>query len=362
MRVSNRFLYYDLVKNLERVTERLLRLNNQISSGKRIHRPSEDPMGMASVLIYRTELNAFEQFEKSIDLSRGWLSRMNAILLDTDNLLGRAIELATQQASATATADTREGAAEEIEEIKNMILGYANSKYGNKYMFGGTRTQTAPFLNVNASCWEDNVLTIASSPPGSPSTGDRYIDSDDDHIYEYDGSSWQDLGSPEDGTAVIVEDQNELYVYNNSSWISQYQGNASAFSIKIGKTDTVETSIPGNTLFRSPYGDVFLTLLRLEKALRDNDQEGIQQELSAIQDSEQILLNNLATIGARVNRLDHTKSVLQKSDVDTKERMSLIEDLDYAEAITSLENQQTIYQAALKSASMITQLSLVDYV
>jgi flagellar hook-associated protein 3 FlgL len=67
-------------------------------------------------------------------------------------------------------------------------------------------------------------------------------------------------------------------------------------------------------------------------------------------------------VGAIANKLDNTKSILETSRVDTTEMVSNIEDLDYAEAITSLQNQQTIYEAALKSASMITGLSLVDYI
>jgi len=362
MRISNRMLYDQLTRNIGNSTERMFELNNQISSGKCMTKPSDDPIGISNVLTYRTELTAVNHFEKSIDLANGWLVRTDSILQDADDLLGRALELATQQASATASADTREGAAQEIEEIKNQLVGYANAKYGGKYMFGGTQTQTAPFLNVSESNWQDNVLTIAAAPPGSPSEGDRYINSDDGNIWEYTGGVWVDKGPTSDGTATIVEDENELYVYSGSKWVTQYQGNDSTFSIKIGKTDTIEINIPGDAIFRSTNGDAFMTLLRLEKALRGNDQEGIRDQMSAIQDSQQVLLNNLAKIGARVNRLDHTKSVLQKSNVDIQERISLIEDLDYAEAITSLENQQTIYQATLKSASMITQLSLADYV
>ena len=55
-------------------------------------------------------------------------------------------------------------------------------------------------------------------------------------------------------------------------------------------------------------------------------------------------------------------AVIERSDVDTREMVSTIEDLDYAEAITQLQNQQTIYEAALKSASLITSLSLVDFI
>lgn len=149
MKITNRLLYSELVKDLNRNTETLFKLYNQISSRKRINAPSDDPLGMASVLGYRTELNAFAQFQKAIDYSYGWLERTDSILQDMDDLLGRASELAVQQSSSTATAQTRDGAAEEIKQVRKMILGHANSKYGNKYLFGGTMTQSPPYLDVD---------------------------------------------------------------------------------------------------------------------------------------------------------------------------------------------------------------------
>ncbi len=363
MRITNRYLYSQLVKDLEQNTEKMFKLNGQISSGKRINAPSDDPMGMASVLIYRTELNAFGQFKKSIEYSTGWLSRTDAILQDLDDLLGRASELAVQQSSSTADSNTREGAAEEIKQIRSMVLDHANSKYGNKYMFGGTMTQHSPFLDVDVANWQDDVSTIGTAP-GAPADGDRYINAGDNHIYQYDGgtSTWEDQGAPSEGTGVVVDDQNELYVFSGGEWKTIYQGNTSVFSMRIGKGDTIETNIPGSEVFTNPSGDIFMTLMRLEKALINNDQDGIRAELSNIEDSSKILSNKLAKVGAIMNRLDHTKSVIERSNVDTQERVSNLEDLDYAEGITSLQNQQTIYQAALKSASMITSLSLVDFI
>lgn len=364
MRVTNRDLYYQLVKDIGNNTESLLRLNKQISSAKRVHRPSEDPVGMASVLGYRTELNAIDQFKKDINFGNGWISRTDTILQDVDDLLGRASELATSQASDTATAATRQGAAKEIRQITSQIIGLANSKYGNKYMFGGTMTQTPPFLEVNVDAWVADVGTIAAAAPAAPAMGDRYINSTNNHIYAYDGTAWTDQGAPAAGTVVQVDDQgDELYVYNaTSGWMRQYQGNDASFSVKIGKTDTVEVNIPGDEVFRNTAGDIFKTLMRLERAMQGNDADGIRQSLADITASSQVLANNLSSVGARVNRFEHTQSVLEKASVDSKERMSEIEDLDFAEAITAIQNQQTIYQATLKSAAMITEMSLVDFI
>jgi flagellar hook-associated protein 3 FlgL len=115
-------LYDQVNRDISRNTELLFKLNSQISSAKRINKPSDDPLGLSSVLTNRTELNMFDQYEKSINYATGWLNRMESLVQDTDDLLARASEIAVQQASATASADTRKGAAEEIKQIRSMLL------------------------------------------------------------------------------------------------------------------------------------------------------------------------------------------------------------------------------------------------
>jgi flagellar hook-associated protein 3 FlgL len=361
MKISNRMLYSQVNRDISRNSEILFKLSSQISSAKRINKPSDDPLGLSSVLTNRTDLNMFDQYGKSINYATGWLNRMESIVQDTDDLLARANEIAVQQASSTSSADTRKGAAEELKQIRSMLLSSSNAKYGNKYIFSGTRTQTEPFLFVDAEKWKADVSTIGAAP-AAPSEGTRYINSADKHIYQSISGAWVDQGAPAEGDAAIVSDRGKMYVFDGGQWKSAYQGNDSTFSLQIGRGSTVQTNIPGSSLFSNQQGDAAMTLLRLETALRDNDAEGIRAEISNIEKSSVVLNNNLALIGANVNKLDHTKTIIDTATVDTKTSISNIEDLDYAEAITSLQNQQTIYQATLKSASMITGLSLVDYI
>lgn len=359
MRVTNRMLYSQLVRDIGNSTEKMLKLNSQVSSGKRINKPSDDPVGMASVLNDRTELNALDQNSSSIDYANGLVSQTEGILGSLDDYIARATELATSQASSTATAETRSATAAEVEEILEAVLSLANSKYGDKYIFSGTQTDSAPFLAVDA----DNLLTRSATAPASPESGDRYIDSDDNHVYTYNGttSAWDDSGLPEDGTA--YQDANDIYIYSSTSgWQTQYRGNNDTFSIKIGKTDSVEANIPGSEIFRSDDGDIIKTLMNLKSALENNDQTNIAASLTGLSNASNVVSKNLAIVGARINRLDYRDSAISEAQTNLIAHKSAIEDIDYAEAITALENQQTIYEANLKSASMITELSLVDFI
>lgn len=363
MRVSNRMLYGQIVNSLNNSTEKMLKLNNQLSSGKRITRPGDDPVSMASVLIYRSEISGFDQSAKSIERTTNFLKRSESVLGSVDEQLARAVELATQQGSATASADTRLGAAEELRQILETVTGLANSKYGNKYIFGGTNTQTDPFQNLSASKLAADVGQVSATAPAVGASGARYLNTTDNTIYQSDGASWVSQGVPVEGTAVKNTADGQYYVYSSANgWQPHYQGNSDSFGIKISKTDTVEANIPGDRAFLNSAGNVFETLIELERALRNNDQSAIQAALPDLEDASVVINNNLAVIGARINRLEYVDTVNDSATVDTKATKSALEDVDYAEALTDLTNQETIYQAALKSASLITQMSLADYI
>jgi flagellar hook-associated protein 3 FlgL len=92
-----------------------------------------------------------------------------------------------------------------------------------------------------------------------------------------------------------------------------------------------------------------------------NNQAGIQRSLAALDDVGQHVMTQVASIGGRENRLDVAKNVLTTAELDDKSRMSDIEDVDVAELMTRLAQQQLIYNSVLKSSSMIMQMNLTNY-
>jgi flagellar hook-associated protein 3 FlgL len=367
MRVTNQMLYSQITTGIDQSSEQMYKLNSEISSGKQINSPSDNPIGLSTVLAYRSELSANTQYQSNITYANGWLSQMDSSLQDVQNLLNNASQIAVQQSSSTATADTRASAANAVEQIRSEILSIANQTYNNKYLFSGTMTQNEPYLDVDAANLQDDVATMSSTPPASPADGDRYIDTANDatkdHILQYSSatSSWVDQGAPTEGTAVTVDDQNEMYVYTGGEWKTMYQGNDSGFSVQIAAGQSAQTNIPGSEIFSNSSGNIMASLLNLEKALTDNDQSGISAQLTGISDAGTVVSNALATVGGTVNRLDDTNKRLTSNSTDITASVSNIEDLDYAQGITDLTNEQTIYEATLKSASMITGLSLADF-
>ncbi|MFV9615888.1 MAG: flagellar hook-associated protein FlgL [Gammaproteobacteria bacterium] len=145
MRVTNKLMADTVTGNLFKNIDQFLKTQNILSSGKRINKPSDDPIGMGKVLDYRKTLCAIDQYNRNIAHGESWLNVTDSTLDTIGDSLIRAKELALSQANATANADTMKVVAEEIKNIYDHILQLANTKLGNSYIFAGHKTDTPPF-------------------------------------------------------------------------------------------------------------------------------------------------------------------------------------------------------------------------
>jgi cytochrome c1 len=108
--------------------------------------------------------------------------------------------------------------------------------------------------------------------------------------------------------------------------------------------------------------NLFVGIGKLIASLELNDQEGISNSLDYIDSALEQVGQMHADIGARLNRLKTSDSILADLQVNQMERKSFIEDVDFADLLTKISQQQTVYQTILKSASMIMKMSLVNYI
>ncbi len=144
-RVTENMKYSLLTRNLSSVQDRCSELMLQLSTQKRINRPSDDPAGMSTVMNYRDMLASMEQYGRNIDGCTAWLNITESTLSSVNDILVKVQETAISQASATATAATRQESAATLESLIDQVLSLANTKLGDRYIFSGTKTGTKPF-------------------------------------------------------------------------------------------------------------------------------------------------------------------------------------------------------------------------
>lgn len=145
MRVSLRNQYSNFLYNLQNTQSNLMELNMQASSQKRINKPSDDPVGMARVLNYRTSIAGIDQYSSNIDTAKGWLNLADESMIQVSTLLTKLKGLAQQGATGTMTASDREATSYEVRQLFSQLVNLANTRYEGKSIFGGQKFEQSAF-------------------------------------------------------------------------------------------------------------------------------------------------------------------------------------------------------------------------
>src|SRR5260370_33912328 len=137
------------LRNIEANQARLEALTQQITSGSRITKPSDDPIGAAQALSLQESLDQATQYGRNIDQGTAWLNSSDAALGSVTGALHRARELAVQAANGSLTPADRSAVQAEVTQLQQHVLNLANSKYGAYYLFSGTRTDQPGYTPYN---------------------------------------------------------------------------------------------------------------------------------------------------------------------------------------------------------------------
>jgi flagellar hook-associated protein 3 FlgL len=144
-RVSDNAQSIDFASRINTQKSRLSVLNERLTTGKRINRPSDDPGGAEIVLGLRTSQTEITQFQRSAQAANQKLTAADDTLNSYETILERVRSLVTQGLSDTTTQDARNSLATEIDMLRTRILNIANSTNNDEYLFGGVRQDAPPF-------------------------------------------------------------------------------------------------------------------------------------------------------------------------------------------------------------------------
>lgn len=145
LRVTDRLLIDKVLANIQRNTQRLANLQQQVATGRRLEKPSDDPTGTVTSLVLHSIDDENAQAQKNLSLADGWLTSTDVALQDVNDILKRARELAVQGANETLGPEETAGLANEIDQLIGHALQLSNTRNGDRYIFGGFNTRTQPF-------------------------------------------------------------------------------------------------------------------------------------------------------------------------------------------------------------------------
>lgn len=297
-RVTQNMLNQNMLYNLQKSNTAMEKYQNQLSSGKKITKPSDDPVTAVRGMVYRSSLNDIDQYKRNAADGTSWLTTTDDALNEVTSVVQRVRELTVQGINGTNDPSARNAIAAEINQLKDHLGEVANTDIAGKYVFAGTDVKTPPyrvdpndansqksFLNTNSKSLEVQVGQASSVPINIPGTN----------------------------------------VFNNDN-------NGGIFKVLDGIISD----------FNSPNGSTRDHLAELDKQI-DN------------------ILEQRSEVGARMNRLDLSASRLDGLEVSTTSLLSKEEDADISQVITDLKTQESVQSAALSTGARIIQPSLVDF-
>ena len=146
MRVTQSMLSNNMLRNLNTSYGKMSKLQELIQSGKKITRPSDDPVIAVRGMGHRTELTKIEQYQRNTNEVNSWLDTTDEALDQVGNALHRVRELVVQVANDTNTQADRENILAEISQMRLQIQDLGNTKVSGNYIFSGTKTNTPLFV------------------------------------------------------------------------------------------------------------------------------------------------------------------------------------------------------------------------
>jgi len=306
MKVSTSMFFDRASAQLANVQGNLAKTQEQLSTGKQITKPSDEPDKASLVTRLESEIARQKSYQESIKAIEIRRKAEETALNSTSDVMFRMKELSVQAANDTLGAADRKTIALEITELRNQILSLANSQDSNgNYLFAGSRVSQMPF-----------------SPDAK-------------------------------GVIVYKGDQARMVVgVGDNRRMNQNIPGSDAF------TNVVRDDGKGGRVgigFFQAMGDLI-------EAVKSSNRVAIQRGISEIDTLQQGLSDATAQVGTDLNVVDSQNNVLDEITLRLKTTMSDIQDLDYTEAITKMNKDQLALEAAQSSFAKISKLSLFNYI
>lgn len=322
MRITNNMMISNMIKNLGNNQGRLSKYQDQLDTGKKISVPSDDPVVAARALKLRTDVAKVEQHQKNIGDAQSWLDSTDEALGKVGDVLQRARELTVQAANGTNTAEDTQKIEEEFKQLKAQAIHLSNSTYAGRYIFSGFKT-------------------------------DQKLMNDDETSTDF-GKFYINVDKVAALTSEITKEKIFYEVGVGDSININATGGDLFNSRDTGTTNTGIAVSGEKPSMIQMFDDI---IARLEVG----DSAGISIQLNTIDTELGNVLSKRADIGARQNRMDLTENRMSSDIINYTKLMSENEDVDIAETIMNMKNEENVYQASLAGGARIIQQTLVDF-
>jgi len=298
-RVTEGSIHNRVLANLQRNLAKGAKIQEQLSSGKQLNRPSDSPAGTVSALQLRSESLTSQQYKRNHEDGMGWLSTLEDTLGSSSTLTNRARDLTVQALNINSNgALAGEALAGEIDQIRETLISQANTRYLDRPVFGGNTADAV--------------------------------------AYDKDGKFTGNSFDPSAGPTTSV-------------------------SRTVGNGVKVRVDMTGTEAYGDDATGLFKVLENISASIRSGDGTGLATNLTQLDKAADRLKSAVSEIGSRYNRITQMKDSAQDRLLSVTSQLSDIEDIDLPKTIMDMQLQETSYQAALAATAKVIQPSLIDF-
>ncbi len=292
-----------VIKNVENRIERIAKSQEQVTTGLRVNKPSDDPAAAGEIIRLNRSISRLDQYRRNIGSGISSLRMTESALGQIRDVIIQTRSLAVKGANGALAEEDRRALAEEVDQAMRELLRIANQKFGGRYLFGGTETRSKPY---------------------------QAVENDD--------------GRLENITAQFDETQNNL-------------------ELIFGEKERVEITFgASDTFYFGNDEDLFGILFDLRQALEDNDADATGEALPRLDDALDQMNAVASIVGARVQSAENLLSQYETRNINLVDRVAELGDVDILKAIIRLNEDQTSYELALRMSAKVIQPSLVNFV
>ncbi|MCE9600213.1 MAG: flagellar hook-associated protein 3 [Spirochaetia bacterium] len=420
MRITDIMKNTNLVGNISRHQYEMDKVENQLATGQRIRKPSDDPAAATNQMFFRTRVEELEQFENNIDDGYSRLMLMDGELDRVGSIFQRVRVLAVQASNGIYQGDNafelKNAMAKEIDQHLRSLIEIANGRDAvGRPMFGGDVVERSPFepiisnirggkgielenmivgveyrgnigqqlreversqyvdvnLPGNKVFWGTNMtLTGSVDNSGYRASTDQVFKIDGQTVRVAAGDTIDDImdkinhANVELKAAKIGQDFISLHTTNpHQIWLEDVDGGTVLRDI--GLINPEKSDPPNNyaETARQSGLSVFDTLIKLRNDMVAGDQLEISgRDLGNLDESLNNILRYRAEVGARQNRMDEHQKRVTWDQVYMKELLAKSEGVDMPEAIVNLKYLEAVHSYALNVGAKIMKPTLMDFI
>ena len=159
-RVTEKSIATNILVGLQGNLSRMGDIQQRLSSGKQIAKPSDSPTGTVAAMQYRGDLATAKQYSRNADDGIGWLGTADTALSSVMDQVQRVRELTLEGMSngAGGSSDSRLAIATEVSQLHDATIGLANTRYGDRPIFGGTTSGSSAYDSAGNYLGDNNVV------------------------------------------------------------------------------------------------------------------------------------------------------------------------------------------------------------